>query len=58
MIDKYLLFRKLMDLVDDDFTIIDADMNNWADSMEIVGECDGQKIILTATLKEDKKDGN
>lgn len=58
MIDKYLLFRKLMDLVDDDFTIIDADMNNWADSMEIVGECDGQNIILTATLKEEKKDGN
>lgn len=58
MIDKYLLFRKLMDLVADDFIVIDADMNNWADSIEIVGECDGQKIILTATLKEEKTDGN
>ena len=58
MIDKYLIFRKLMDLVADGFTVVDADMNNWADSMEIVGECDGQKIILTATLKEENKDGN
>ena len=58
MIDKYELFRKLMDLVADDFEVIDADMSNWEDAIEIRGVSDGKEIILTAKLKEADTDGN
>lgn len=58
MMDKYLLFRKLMDLVADDFEVIDADMCNWDESIEIRGVSDGQEITVTAKLKEVKNDGN
>ena len=56
MMDKYQLFLKLLDVVDCDFNVIDADMNNWEGAIEIVGECDGRKITLTAKLKEENKD--
>ena len=58
MIDRYQMFRQLMDLLTDECDIVDADMHNWEDAVEIRAACDDQEITLTAKFKEVKKDGN
>lgn len=56
--EKYFLFRKLMDLVSDYAEVVDADMNNWKGGLLIVGEADGQTIEIEVSFKEkeEKKD--
>ena len=56
--DKFNLFRQLMDLLDDECQIVDADMNNWENAVEITAVCGDREIIVTAKIKEAKKDGN
>ncbi len=60
MMNKYFVFRKLMDFVADYCEVTDADMNNYAGEIEITGtdEEDGSTITIKVALKEDEKDGN
>ena len=59
MINKYFVFRKLIDFVADNCEVIDADMNNYSGDIEITGtDDDGSTIKIKVTLKEGEKDGN
>lgn len=56
--DRYTLFRQLMDLLADEGEIVDADMCNWDDALEITAVCGDHQIVVNAKIKEEKKDGN
>lgn len=59
MINKYFVFRNLIDFVADYCDVTDADMNNYAGDIEITGTNeDGSTITITVELKEGKEDGN
>ena len=60
MMNKYWVFRKLIDFVADYCEVTDADMNNYAGDIEILGvdEEDGSTISITVRIKEGEKDGN
>ena len=48
MMNKYFVFRKLIDFVADYCDVTDADMNNYAGNIEITGtdEEDGSTITI------------
>ena len=52
---KYEVFQYLLDFVASQFTVTDADMNNYCGAMEICGKKDGQEIKITVELKEEEK---
>lgn len=54
--DKYTLFRQLMDLMTDEGEVVDADMRNWDGAIEVKAVCGDQEITLTAKFKEVEKD--
>jgi hypothetical protein len=57
--DRYDIFRKLMDLVADDFEVVDADMKNYSGDIEVQGKADGTTIRITVELEEEEqKNGN
>ena len=57
MINKYFVFRKLIDFVADNCEVIDADMNNYSGDIEITGtDDDGSTIKIKVTLKEGNQD--
>ena len=57
MMNKYFVFRKLIDFVADYCAVTDADMNNYAGNIEITGtDEDGSTITITVELKEGKED--
>lgn len=37
-IDKYYYFRKLLDLVNDEYDVTDADMENYCGEIEVAGK--------------------
>lgn len=57
MINKYFVFRKLIDFVADYCDVTDADMNNYVGNIEITGTNeDGSTITITVEMKEAKED--
>ncbi len=57
--DKYFAFRKLMDLVSDEYEVVDADMKNYAGDIEITGKDEtGATITIRVTMKEGENNGN
>lgn len=59
MMNKYFVFRKLLDFVADYCEVTDADMNNYAGNIEITGtDEDGSTITIKVELKEGETDGN
>lgn len=57
--DKYSVFRHLIDFVADDYDVTDAIMNNYAGDIEISGTAeDGSTITISVSMKEAEKDGN
>ena len=60
MLNKYFVFRKLIDFVADYCDVTDADMNNYVGNIEITGtdEEDGSTITIKVELREGNKDGN
>lgn len=59
MLNKYFVFRNLIDFVADYCEVTDADMNNYSGDIEITGtEDDGSTIKIRVTLMEGEKDGN
>lgn len=59
MMNKYFVFRKLIDFVADYCEVTDADMNNYAGDIEITGtDDDGSTITIRVAIKEGEQDGN
>ena len=56
--DKYFVFRKLMDFLFDEYEIVDATMNNYAGDIEITGKSKGQTITVKVEMKEEETNGN
>ena len=58
MMNKYYVFRKLIDFVADYMDVTDADMNNYSGDIEITGIDyeDGSTMTIKVTLKEGEKD--
>ena len=59
MMNKYFVFRKLIDFVADYCEVTDADMNNYAGDIDITGtDEDGSTINIRVKIKEGEQDGN
>ena len=59
MLNKYFVFRKMIDFVADYCDVTDADMNNYAGAMEVTGtDEDGSTINIRVSIEEAKNDGN
>jgi hypothetical protein len=57
MLNKYYVFRRLIDFVADHSEVTDADMNNYAGNIQIAGrDADGSTITIIVELKEEEKD--
>lgn len=55
--DRYFLFRKFMNTLDEqNIQVTDANMRNYADSIEITGVFDGGEVKITVSFKEMDKD--
>ena len=52
--DKFTIFREMMDYMAHITTVTDADMNYCYNMMRIAGENDGETITITVTI--DKKE--
>ena len=53
MLNKYFVFRKMIDFLADYCDVTDADMNNYAGAIEVTGtDEDGSTITITVDLKE------
>jgi hypothetical protein len=53
MIDRYYIFRKILDFVNEDFIITDARMKDYMGDMVVEGECPEGTIIITVTSKKE-----
>ena len=59
MMNKYFVFRKLIDFVADYCEVTDADMNNYAGNIEITGtDDDGSTITIRVNIEEGNNNGN
>ena len=57
MMNKYFVFRKMIDFVADYCEVTDADMNNYAGEIEITGtDDDGSTITIKVDIREGEKD--
>lgn len=51
--DKYNIFRKLLDFISDYAKVVDADMNYYAGCMRIVGSQSRETITLEISIKKE-----
>lgn len=58
--NKYVIFREMLDYMAHICDVTDADMNYCGDHIRIAGDTDEQTIIIEVTIKnkEEKTDGN
>ncbi len=56
MMDRYMLFRKLMDTMAEDWEILEANMISYSKEMEIQGRCLGWEFSLRVIPVEVKED--
>ena len=57
--NKFYAFKKLLNFVNDEYEVVDADMNNYAGDIEIKGKDEtGATITITVRMTEEEKDGN
>lgn len=55
MDDRYYMFRKILDFVNEDFTITDADINTYCKSMMVEGVCPEGSIRIEVFPKKEKE---
>ena len=55
MIDKFTIFREMLDYMAQICNVTDADMNYIHDMMKITGETDKQYICLEVTIKSEEE---
>ena len=53
MQDRYYIFRKILDFVNEDFIITDARMKDYMGDMVVEGEYPEGTIIITVTSKKE-----
>lgn len=53
--DRYQLFRMLMDIVADHYDVTDAKMKNYAGEIEISGAAGGKAITICVDMMEAKE---
>ena len=53
MEDRYYMFRKLLDFVNEDFIITDAQMKDYRGNMVVEGECPEGTITITVSPKKE-----
>ena len=59
MLNKYFVFRKMIDFVADYCDVTDADMNNYAGAIEVTGtDEDGSTITIKVDIREGNQDVN
>lgn len=56
--NKYLLFRSLMDDLANHSEVTDADMNYYNGGMRLVGEGDEYKITIDVSIKDKEEKKN
>lgn len=56
--NKFYVFRKLLDFVADHAEVTDADMNNYCGDIEITGEADGQTVNIKVSIKDKEENKN
>lgn len=56
--DKYFVFRSMMDFLTDHAEVVDADMNWLGDRLKIVGENEKQTITIEVVIKEKEEQKN
>ena len=54
--DKYTIFREMMDYLADVGDVTDADMNYYPGGMKLVCETDGQVITMDICITEKKEE--
>ena len=54
--DRYQLFRMFLDLVADHYDVTEAQMKNYAEEIEIIGEYKGQTIRVRVGIEGVEKD--
>ena len=55
MNDRYYMFRKILDFVNDDFTITDADIKTYSKSMVVEGVCPEGSIRIEVFPNKEKE---
>ena len=58
--EKYFVFRRLLDFMADYAEVVDADMDDYCHRIVITGETEDQVITIEVSIekKEEEKDGN
>ena len=58
--NKFKIFREMLDYLNNICDVTDADMNYCFGDMRITGETEGQKITIEISIreKEEKENGN
>lgn len=57
--DKYSVFRHMLDFVADRYDVTGADMCNYSGDIEITGtDAGGSSITIYVKMKEAEQDGN
>lgn len=57
--DRFWLFRHLLDFMADHSEVVDADLDNYCGDIEITGETDDQVIKVTVSFKnKEENNGN
>lgn len=57
--DRYFIFKSLLEFVADNYEVTNAKMKNYSDDIEITGvDGDGNTVTISAKIKEEEKNGN
>ena len=56
MKERYYHFRKFLNLIAEDFQVVDADMDDYSHDMVIKGDSPNGTITVTVELKEKKEE--
>ena len=56
--EKYFVFRKMMDFMADYAEVVDADMDHYDGTMMVKGVCDDQIIEIRVSITKKEDDQN
>lgn len=57
--DRYFIFKSLLEFVADNYDVTNAKMKNYSDNIEITGvDGNGNTVTISARIEEGEKIGN
>ena len=56
--EKYFVFRRMLDFVADYAEVVDADMDTYNGGLMVKGVCDDQVIEIQVTIKKKEENQN